>query len=193
MKKFGHNSIFVFGIVAILLIFGCWGWYKYRSVCCTLLEPVEDDIVVESFEDCATRYPVMESYPRQCTVPDGQHFVENIGNELEKRALIQIEHPRPNQILTSPLEVRGVARGYWFFEADFPVMLTDWDGLIIAHGIATADGEWMTEDFVPFRAMLEFERPAYGDRGSLILHKDNPSGLPEHDDALEIPVLFPPL
>ena len=27
-------------------------------------------------------------------------------------------------------------------------------------------------------------------RGSLILKKDNPSGMPEHDDALEIPIFF---
>jgi len=30
----------------------------------------------------------MESYPRQCRVPDGETFTENIGNELEKDDLI---------------------------------------------------------------------------------------------------------
>jgi hypothetical protein len=48
----------------------------------------------------------------------------------------------------------------------------------------------MTEDFVPFTATIEFETPDYGDIGALILKKDNPSGLPEHDDAYEIPVRF---
>ena len=52
----------------------------------------------------------------------------------------------------------------------------------------------MTEEFVPFSAVLEFVTPTAGDpelnRGTLILQKDNPSGLPEHDDALEIPVVF---
>jgi len=104
--------------------------------------------------------------------------------------LIRIDSPRPNQEIESPLIIKGEARGYWFFEGDFPVVLTDWDGLIIAQAIAQAKGEWMTQDFVQFEALLEFEKPGYSDKGSLILQKDNPSGLPENDDALEIPVIF---
>ncbi|HXV27118.1 MAG TPA: hypothetical protein VD862_03815 [Candidatus Paceibacterota bacterium] len=33
---------------------------------------------ISSFEDCAGRYPVGESYPRQCWTPDGRRFVEDI-------------------------------------------------------------------------------------------------------------------
>lgn len=111
---------------------------------------------------------------------------------------IVLTTPLPNGLVTSPLTVAGSARGNWFFEASFPVILTNWDGLIIAEGVATADGEWMTTDFVPFRATLEFTSPYpeggqdFMKRGSLILKRDNPSGLPEHDDALEIPVRFAP-
>ncbi len=37
---------------------------------------------ITSFEDCAKAgYPVMESYPRQCTTPGGKFFVENIIKE----------------------------------------------------------------------------------------------------------------
>lgn len=98
--------------------------------------------------------------------------------------------PVPDSHITSPLVVRGEARGNWFFEATFPVILTDWDGRIIAEGYAQADGEWMTPDFVPFTATIVFEKPAYGERGTLILKKDNPSGLPEHDDAVEFFIKF---
>jgi hypothetical protein len=114
----------------------------------------------------------------------------------DKADMIVLSVPAPNTVVTNPLVVQGKARGTWFFEASFPVTLTNWDGLIIAEGIATADGEWMTEEFVPFSANLEFANPyRTGDpdfmkRGSLILKKDNPSGLPEHDDALEIPISF---
>lgn len=112
------------------------------------------------------------------------------GNELEKIDLIHLDTPRPNQVIQSPLTIKGEARGTWFFEASFPVILTNWDGLIIAQGIATAQGEWMTTEFVPFEATFKFvvDKNAYSNRGFLILRKDNPSGLPEHDDALEIPV-----
>lgn len=116
----------------------------------------------------------------------------------EKYDLIRVESPRPNQVVTSPLIVTGQARGNWFFEASFPVVLTDWDGRIIAQGIATANppagGDWMTTNFVPFEATLTFtvDKNVYSDRGALILRKDNPSGLSENDDALEIPVRIGP-
>lgn len=132
---------------------------------------------------------VMESYPRQCRHED-QSFIENIGNELEKSDLIRVYEPRPNNEIESPFVVSGEARGFWFFEADFPVVLVDWDGLIIAEGTATAESDWMTESFVSFRAELEFVTPSVSNRGILILQKDNPSGLPQNDDALEVPVIF---
>lgn len=109
---------------------------------------------------------------------------------------LKLNYPEPNTKVTSPLQITGEARGNWFFEASFPVSLTNWDGLIIAEGIATTTSDWMTTDFIPFTASLEFVNPYNpGDpdfmkKGTLILKKDNPSDLPENDDALEIPVSF---
>ncbi len=119
----------------------------------------------------------------------------DIAAHIAKKAnLIQLTTPVPNGVVESPMVVTGQARGTWFFEASFPVALTNWDGLIIAEGVAQATSDWMTEEFVPFTATLEFVSP-YGagaedfmKRGALILKKDNSSGLPERDDALEIPV-----
>jgi hypothetical protein len=48
----------------------------------------------------------------------------------------------------------------------------------------------MTTGYVPFEGTLEFTNTEYGDYGFLILQKDNPSGLPENDDAVEFKVLF---
>jgi len=146
---------------------------------------------ITNFAECAAAgNPVMESYPRQCRL-GSETFIEDIGNTVEKNDLIILDSPRPNEEIASPLIVSGQARGYWFFEGSFPVILTNWDGLIIADGIATAQDEWMTEDFVPFKASLDFTADTgVSNRGSLILKKDNPSGLPENDDALEIPVFF---
>jgi hypothetical protein len=131
----------------------------------------------------------MESYPPRCNVPGDGTFTQDIGNELEKMDLIVLERPRPNETVSSPLVISGRARGYWFFEASFPVELLDDSGGVIASGIATAKDEWMTEAFVPFSATLEFSSPVT-EKGTLILRKDNPSGLPEHDDRLVVPVRF---
>ncbi|MFA5987054.1 MAG: Gmad2 immunoglobulin-like domain-containing protein [Candidatus Paceibacterota bacterium] len=104
--------------------------------------------------------------------------------------LIQVNFPKPNGLVSSPLKITGKARGSWFFEASFPVTLVNWDGLIIAEGVAQATSDWMTEDFVPFEATLEFEKPTYKNNGALILKNDNPSGLSQNDKSIEIPILF---
>jgi hypothetical protein len=80
--------------------------------------------------------------------------------------------------------------GKWFFEGDFPIVLTDSDGKVIAKGYATAEDEWMTNNFVPFESEISFNTPTSGIRGTLILKKDNPTDLPEHDDELEIVIYF---
>ncbi len=116
----------------------------------------------------------------------------------EKADLIVLTTPVPNGVVSNPLMLSGQARGYWYFEASFPITITNWDGLIIGEGYATADGDWMTEEFVPFTATVEFEnpyiagQPDFMKRGFLILKKDNPSALPENDNALEIPIFFAP-
>jgi len=184
--------------IIILLLATASGAFYVHSLFARDKGEVQDPVgVATSFQECvALGYPVMESYPRQCRDAHGNHFTENIGNTLDKADLIELTRPRPNDVISSPLQLSGEARGYWFFEASFPVTLTNWDGLIIAEHYAQADGEWMTEDFVSFTSTLNFESPYHdGDpdfmkRGALILQKDNPSGLPEHDDALEIPVFF---
>lgn len=115
-----------------------------------------------------------------------------------KTDLIKVVSPLPMSTIQTPLLISGQARGNWFFEASAPVILVDWDGKIIAEGIITAEGDWMTTEFVPFSAELTFVSPyKTGDqdfmkRGALIFKKDNPSGLPENDDALEIPITFAP-
>lgn len=113
---------------------------------------------------------------------------------LTTGGMIRVEYPQPGDVIKSPLIVRGEARGNWFFEADFPITLTDWDGRIIAQSYATAQGEWMTTESVPFEGKIEFKNPSskqdFTKNGSLIFHNNNASGEPQHDRAIEIPIRF---
>ncbi len=116
-------------------------------------------------------------------------------DEIETETLdpmIRVDTPHTGAVITSPVTITGRAHGNWFFEAGFPVSIVNWDGLIVGEGIATAQGDWMTTEFVPFTAVITYtivSSTPYA-RGTLILKKDNPSGLSEHDDAREIPILF---
>ena len=153
---------------------------------------VEEDLTlsVTDFETCieAGNF-AMESYPRQCR-HDERTFVEDIGNELEKTDLIRIDSPRPNAVIESPLTIEGEARGYWFFEGTFSMELLDADSSPIGRAIVFTQKEWMTENFVQFGAELEFLAPENKGKGTLILRRANPSGLPENEDSLQVPVLF---
>jgi hypothetical protein len=91
--------------------------------------------------------------------------------------------------ITSPVSIQGEARGTWFFEASFPIEVRDEEGNVLGSGIATAKSEWMTENFVPFSAQISFSAGGKTN-GFLALIKDNPSGEPEFDDELLIPVSF---
>jgi len=149
--------------------------------------PIAD---INNFEECIfAGNPVLESYPRQCKAPDGRSFTEDIGDELEKIDLIRVDNPRPNQAIQSPILIKGEARGYWFFEASFPIKLINENGEVIIQHYAQAEDDWMTEDFVPFEAELNFE-VANTQKGALILEKSNPSDLPENYNELRIPVIL---
>lgn len=152
--------------------------------------PMFDKMAVTDFESCiAEGGAIMESYPERCKAKDGKIFARDIGNELEKTDLITSAFPRPGDTIKSPLIAVGEARGYWFFEASFPVYIMNDANEMLGVGFATADDEWMTENFVPFSAEVHFD-PKGAKKGFVILKKDNPSGLPEHDDELRIPVKF---
>jgi len=184
---------YIFAVVAVIVL-ALVGFFFFQN------STEEPKSIATSFEECAAQgNAVMESYPRQCIDESGNHFVEDVTADWEvsyvnaSDDLIRSVNIEVGDSIFSPLVITGEARGYWFFEASFPVVIVDWDGRIIAEHYATAEGDWMTEEFVPFTATVEFETPvAVGiiNRGAIILKNDNPSGLPENDRALEIPITF---
>lgn len=106
-----------------------------------------------------------------------------------KEAEIIITMPQAEQIIHGPFAVEGKARGSWFFEGVFPIKLLDGNGKEITRGQAHATGEWMTQDFVPFSAELDFKAPTTA-TGTLIFHNDNPSGLPANDKEFRVSLRF---
>ncbi len=100
---------------------------------------------------------------------------------------IKVTLPFPGAVVSHEFTVRGEARGPWFFEASFPVYVADTAGNELAVGIATAEGEWMTEDYVPFSAPVTVPSGFSGE-AILILVRDNPSGLPENDAYASFPI-----
>ncbi len=148
--------------------------------------------VVLSFKDCELAgYLVMESYPRQCRTPDGRTYAEELPEKItytkSSNNLIRVANPFPGAVTGKEFLVIGEARGAWYFEASFPVQVLDKDGKVLATGIAQAQSDWMTENFVPFKAAIKVPESYIGP-ATLVLHKDNPSGLPENDASISLPI-----
>ncbi len=107
----------------------------------------------------------------------------------QKDDLIRVTSMKNNQVVDGSFTVTGEARGTWYFEASFPVRIEDAGGKVLAQGPAQAQGEWMTEDYVPFSITLNFVKPESGN-GFIVFEKDNPSGLPENANELRVPIQF---
>lgn len=109
----------------------------------------------------------------------------NINQPPQNKNII-VSKPAVNEEITSGYTIEGQAAG-WYFEAVFPIKLLDSTGKEIATTQAQAQSDWMTTNFVPFKATINFSIDKDQD-GTLVFMKDNPSGLPQNDQKYEMPV-----
>lgn len=128
--------------------------------------------------------------PRELRAPTDHQQTAAPETPASLPTILTVDTPLPHSIVRSPLTISGKARGTWYFEASAPFFLLDASGAVIANGHITAEGDWMTTDFVPFTATLTFIVPTTSATGTLVLKNDNPSGDPTKDKRLEIPVRF---
>ncbi len=106
-----------------------------------------------------------------------------------KSVSVKIFSPLSNEKVVNPLAIIGQVPGSWSFEASFPIKLLDSNGRVVAQTSAQVLGDWMTDNLVPFSAKLTWSTAESG-KGTLVLQKDNPSGLAKNDDSVSIPVEF---
>lgn len=133
-----------------------------------------------------TSAPAPAPVPAATTLPEGTYktklgFTDRLRN-------VKLVTAQGNKI-SSPLLITGEAR-LWYFEASFPIQIVNAAGLAIVNGYADADGNWMTEEWVPFTAELQFPTQLDGSEGTLIFKADNPSGDASRDDSVELSVTF---
>lgn len=121
----------------------------------------------------------------------GSQNLDKISSDAEKPEVsgLEVVSIKKGQLVASPLTIKGRARGNWFFEGEFPVKLMDEKGNFFVTSFATAKGEWMTENWVPFEAKITFQKPATKN-GFVLFAKNNPSGMPQNDFSITIPIKF---
>ena len=100
-----------------------------------------------------------------------------------------VTSPVTNASVGQNFSVSGEAPGNWYFEASFPIQVRDKDNNKIGQTTGQAQSDWMTTAQVPFAASITLSSVYHGP-ATLVLLKDNPSGLPENEDSLEIPIVI---
>ncbi len=101
---------------------------------------------------------------------------------------IAVTSPKQGATVSRTFTVSGQARGGWYFEANFPLEVLSNTGTRLVQSPVAAQGEWMTSNFVPFT--VEVTIPGnYTGPATLVLHNDNPSGLPENAKSVSIPII----
>jgi hypothetical protein len=98
----------------------------------------------------------------------------------------------PNTRITSPLTITGNVPSGWAFEASFLVKLVDANGAEMGEGLAFVPNWTSTTTATDwFSVSISFAKPpVYITNGTLILAADDPSGLPQYEDEVRIPVRF---
>lgn len=134
-----------------------------------------------------------EGMAAQPTIPAIVRFTRT-GSEIDMimmyhnaaRDDIELDIPAANQTVGSTFTIDGQARGYWYFEASFTAEVWNDSAEMIEEAIVQADGEWMTEDFVPFEEEITVEN--YEGPATLLLRRSNASGEPEREAWISIPI-----
>jgi hypothetical protein len=167
------QTLYLIALVLILAIVGSFGVAVFKTL---KKMPAPAPNASSSSPSATTSLPAVQKGEVSASPPDAIND-------------IAVASPLANAVVQSPLTVSGAAVGNWYFEASFPVIITDGDGLILGQTPARALGDWMTTSTVPFSATLTFSPPRTAN-GFLILKNDNPSGNPATQRSIEIPVRF---
>jgi hypothetical protein len=159
----------------------------FLSACGTVKAPIvkiDDKAVVETI-----KIPETNSNDQNIveTSSKDQNDTETKTDDNDKVAVLDV--PLKDAKITTPVTVTGTAPAFWFFENSFPVQVQDSAGKVLGAGQANPITESLPEGMTPFHAEVEFDKPATP-TGTLLLKADNPSGLPENDYSVKIPVTF---
>lgn len=186
------SSRLIIGIVFGVIVIGVVGaalWWNFA--------PHSNTSTINSYDECtAAGNPIRETYPEQCAA-NGKTFTRDISGDVKsneytsgKGIKILIDMPKKGQSVSVPFTVSGQVPGNWSFEASFPVELLDKNGNSLTTIPAHLTGDWQTTNLVPFTVTFDATDLNYVGKATLVLHKDNPSGLSENDDSVTIDIML---
>ncbi len=102
---------------------------------------------------------------------------------------VSVSSPVSGATVGHTFTVTGTAPNAWYFEAVFPIKVTTPAGDTLGAAQAQAQTDWTVPGQIPFTATLNITS-SYSGPATVALLKDNPSGLPQNDDSVEVSVII---
>lgn len=146
----------------------------------------------EVFVELLERLPG-EPMSTEPSVPLVLHLSRGTSGGLEMREVMYGTIDSPQVVLSLPFSEKSpriAARGNWFFEAQLTVALASATGRKIKSGLGTAQGEWMTENLVPFSVSYTDAATTTEDSHFFVVDSSNPSGEAKYQKTAIIPLRF---
>ena len=95
----------------------------------------------------------------------------------------------PNSKVQGVVSYQGAVKGGYFFEANILINILDANKNVLKTSNAIAMTDWMTIEPVEFEGNIDFTDLPKG-LAYIEIHNDNPSGLPENDKSVLIPIVI---
>jgi len=95
----------------------------------------------------------------------------------------------PNSKVQGVVSYQGAVKGGYFFEVNILINILDANKNVLKTSNAIAMTDWMTIEPVEFEGNIDFTNLPKG-LAYIEIHNDNPSGLPENDKSVLIPIVI---
>lgn len=168
------NRLGISVIVILFAIIVVGAWYVIAtpayapSITATSTPPAITDTGTSTSENVST-----STAPSDATLPGS----------------VTVSSPAAGATVGQTFSVTGIAPNNWYFEAVLPIQVVDAGGTVIASTPGQAQSDWMVEGPVAFAATITLSS-AYSGPANLIIKRDNPSGLPQNDAEIIVPIVI---
>ncbi len=95
----------------------------------------------------------------------------------------------PGATVSGATSYNGVIKGAYFFEANIVINILDANKNILKKSNTMATTDWMTVGPVSFAGSIDFTDLPKGS-AYFEIHNDNPSGLPQNDKSILVPIVI---
>lgn len=152
------------------------------------LMPAEDELdklsVVASSSEALS--PVSNVISDSTVFTDDE--IDKSGKKEEEIILIS---PQVNEVVRNGDVITGRAQASWLLEGDFPLIIKDRAGVVLATGLVQAQDDSTIGGWTSFQSTLVFNVDT-STPAELFFKKNNPLSLPQYEEIVSYPVRLEP-